>query len=1224
MRGECWSFEQGIVLDVPGVALDWASASDVAGNVSDQTWRAFLDATGRARPNRPLDGVVLTLPADQLIGPAALSREDLIAAGQFLHGRLRDMEEWFGLRLPVYVLVTHCEAVAGFDGFWSQVPAERHGEMFGWSNPHSADTAFAPGWMDAAFAELAATLRGVQLSLAAAAPDSADGQVGDVVLFPGSFAALAGPVRTLTELIFQSTAYREGFFLRGVYFSGSLRSRPILVRQMLTRKALLEGGLVRPVTGRGTRRRRVVRRLQIGMAAAVLVLGSLLAWRLDDLRLGLPTLERPLRDIAEAKARPLVDVSHNTPGDVHWGEKAAASRMLMALSGITLDGLTSPLIPTSWFNGLEGDITAFARVGFDRLIMVVIEERLRDSIEHWLTGESVESVGTSLEARAGQLVAEIDTVGKLAGAVTTYDRLRAEGDAADLRTLVADLFHITLPPGIDSLPRFLSRALKDGQGGVTARFPVAPYADRARARIAAVTHQTFDALTTASTLAEDSGLVIADMTALASGSAGQAKDLAQVHKTIERITGHLEEPWFSWVRTGRRSVDSQFDTLLGTVTANAFLGRALADALSADGQAKITRFRQDLLAHRVPLLDAPLFAAASAEDPSLVLSPAAAALGERLDALFAQPFMVESDAMDLPDGVDVLWDANTLTAAVALYQSWGTYSAASLDGFPPVLRPLIRAEAERRVGAQLVARIARSVTPAPNRRGTLSASGAETDFKAAIQSFRLAAQPAGLLIAAFDEIGQEVSRDDMATALAATAYGLLTGLDTRLTRAGLYAPRRPASAWDGTTPLTQVLFDAPDDKSIDLYLQDQRGRAHTIAVVEAGPPLAYLEQPGGSATSVWEPLVSRWRLVSTDVSDYFAGKPGTALAALESFIRYDLVGLSAATCSEHLSGLTMPPAASDPFAARHRLLLQEVWERCDVLNGGDGTVAGAYSRVAGLFNGGLAGRYPFADQPGGNGVAAVTPDQLLTFFAEYDRVRSSFDAELGQGGLTRAQRSAAQAFIRQMDAVREFLAAYALAKPGAPPPAYALTPAFRTNTAYEKNANQILEWTLEVGAQVVREGMVSESGTPLWQWGDPVRVGLRWAKDSPLLPYAPDGGVPTIETPNTAVFAYDDPWSLITLLRRHAPATGQSSQRDLPQPNLLAFTVPTRDAAAQAGPTGTVVNALGFLRLGVLASDAPPPPAGTPAGTPPPTLVVPAFPVSAPVLSLSGPAGGTQ
>ncbi|MFA7431838.1 MAG: hypothetical protein WCZ23_16905, partial [Rhodospirillaceae bacterium] len=541
--------------------------------------------------------------------------------------------------------------------------------------------------------------------------------------------------------------------------------------------------------------------------------------------------------------------------------------------------------------------------------------------------------------------------------------------------------------------------------------------------------------------------------------------------------------------------------------------------------------------------------------------------------------------------------------------------------FPAVLRPLVRAEAERRVGALMVARIARSASPAPNRRGSIGSRAADDTFKAAIQSFRQATQPAGLLIAAFDDMGQEVPRDDLATALAATAYGLLTGLDTRLTRAGLYAPRRAASAWDGTMSLTQVLFDAPDDKAIDLYLQDQRSRAHAIAVVDAAPPLAYLEQPGGSATSAWEPLVNRWRLLSSDVSGYFAGQPGTALAALESFIRYDLAGLTAGTCSEHLSGLTMPAQASDPFTARHRAILQEVWERCDVLNGGDGAVAGAYSRIASLFNSGLAGRYPFAEQPGGNGLAAVTPDELLTFFAEYDRVRSSFDAELGQGTLTRAQRSAAQAFIRHMDAVRTFLAPYALAKPGAPP-AYALTPAFRVNTAYEKNANQILEWTLDVGAQVVREGMVSESGTPLWQWGDAVAVRLRWAKDSPLLPYAPDGGVPAIETPNTAVFAYDDPWSLITLLRLHAPRKGQSDQRDLPQPNLLAFTVPTRDAAAPAGPTGASVDAVGFLRLGVQASDAPAPPAGTPAGTPPPTLVIPTFPVAAPVLRLSGPVGG--
>ncbi|MFA7431628.1 MAG: type VI secretion system protein, partial [Rhodospirillaceae bacterium] len=680
MDGECWSFEQGIVLDVPGVALDWSSTNELVGSASDQTWRAFLEAAGRARPSRPLDGVVLTIPADRLIGPHAMTREDLIAAGQFLHGRLRDMETWFGLRLPVYLLVSRCDAVPGFDGFWSQIPAERHSEMFGWSNPHSVDTAFTPAWMDAAFTELAIALRGVQVSLAAAA-DPSDRRAGDVVLFPGAFASLAAPVRMLAGLVFQSTAYREGFFLRGIYFSGALAGAsgsraPILVRQLLTRKALLEGGLVRPVSGRWTRRRRLVRRLQVGMAAATVVLALMLAWRLDDLRMGLPTLELPLREIAEVRAQPLADVSHNSPGTVHWGEKAAASRMLMALSDIMLDGLSSPLIPSSWFDSLEGDITAFARVGFDRLIMSVIEERLGDSIEYWLSGQGADAGGTTLEARAKLLVDELARLRVLNQAVMTYDHLRAKGDVADLRTLVADLFHITLPSGIDSLPAFLSRALEDGQGGAAARFSVAPYADRARARITTVADQVFDALTDGSALAEEARLLTVQITGLALGHQADADALAQVTKTVSQLKASLEHPLFAWVRTGKRSVGGQFDALLADMTGNAFLGAPLADVLSAKGQTRVDRFRRTLLAHQAPLLDAPLFAVTSADDPTLVLSPAATDLEARLAALFRQPFMAEADAAVMPDGVDMLWDAEGLSGAVTLYRAWGTYAAA--------------------------------------------------------------------------------------------------------------------------------------------------------------------------------------------------------------------------------------------------------------------------------------------------------------------------------------------------------------------------------------------------------------------------------------------------------------------------------------------------------------------------------------------------------------------
>ncbi|MGC2855980.1 type VI secretion protein IcmF/TssM N-terminal domain-containing protein [Novispirillum sp. DQ9] len=1225
--GGAWAFDQGIVIDVPGLALDWPRDGAEGSAAADQTWSAFLETAGKARPSRPIDGVVLTIPADRLIGPDALGRDALMAAGQALHRRLRDMESWFGLRLPVYLLVSRCDVVPGFTGFWSQVPVERHHEMFGWSNPHSVDAAFTPAWMDAAFDDLAGALRGLQMSLAAAAlpPVGDHDATGDLVLFPGAFDALRAPVRALAGLMFQSTAYREGFFLRGVYFSGALPQpggappAPVLVRHLLTRKALLENGLVRPVTGSYTRRRRIVRRLQVGMAAVSLLLLAGLGWRVDDLRRGLATLVPPLTEIADAHARPVKEVSHESAGRDHWGEDAAATKMLTALGDISMGELRSVLIPTSLFDRLEDDITAFARRGFNRLIMAVIEERLRDQLDHWLTTEPPSDGPDTLATRANRLVEEVAQADLLAQAVATFDRLRAEGDGALLRSLVSTLFAISLPPEVDRLPEFLRRALIDGDAATARRFPLADYAPAAGKKVAATARLTLKALTDSSALADEARLLAADLTALSLASRDAARDIGRVRQRLDTVVRRLEDPWMTWVRTGTRAPEGNFERVLLAIAANPLLGPDVAAALATDGQARVDRFRKLLLTHRGPLLDEALLVADA--QGTLSLSPQVEIFRTRLASLFAQPFMAEAGPATLPDGIDVLWDAEGLEAAVALYRAWSTWRADTLDSYPPVLRPLIRAEGERRTTALMVARIARSVTPAPARRGILSERALEADFKAAVQSFRQAAQPGALIVTAFDEMGQEVVRDDMATSLAATAYGLLAGLDHRLHRAGLYAPRRAAAAWDGTVPLTQVLFDAPDDKAIDLYLQDQRGRAHTIAVVDAGPPLAYLEQPGGSSTTAWEPLVRRWRLLRDDVDAYFAGQPGTAVAALESFIRYDLPALTPATCADRLSALKMPPAAANPFAERHRALMREVWERCDVINGGDGAVAGAFSRVAGLFNDTLAGRYPFAAQPGGEGLAAATPDQVNTFFADYDRLRPSFEAELAHGGLTRAQRSEAQEFVRRMDAARAFLLPFVQAQPGAPPPAYALAPAFRVNTAYEKNANQILEWTLEVGAQTVREGMVSEAGTPLWRWGDPVRVRLRWAKDSPLLPYTPNSGMPRIETPNTAVFAYDDPWALVTLLRRHVPLPGQSDNRDLPQPNLLAFTVPTREPTATTGPTGRVVEALGFLRLGVRPSDAPPPPEGTPAATPPPTLVLPAFPVKAPVLRLTGPQG---
>ena len=145
-----WFFDHGVVLDVAGEYVLGAGG----GTPNERGWRHFLSLLRENRPERPLDGVVLAIPCAELAGPPEAEGARLAAAaekGAALFRRLRQAQESLGMNFPVYILVTGCERVPGFESYVAEIPDHLRGDLFGWSNPYTPETAYRPEWIDEAF-----------------------------------------------------------------------------------------------------------------------------------------------------------------------------------------------------------------------------------------------------------------------------------------------------------------------------------------------------------------------------------------------------------------------------------------------------------------------------------------------------------------------------------------------------------------------------------------------------------------------------------------------------------------------------------------------------------------------------------------------------------------------------------------------------------------------------------------------------------------------------------------------------------------------------------------------------------------------------------------------------------------------------------------------------------------------------------------------------------------
>ncbi|HEX7242630.1 MAG TPA: type VI secretion protein IcmF/TssM N-terminal domain-containing protein, partial [Longimicrobiaceae bacterium] len=384
-----WSFfNRGVVLDVVGDLFLRAG-----GNGSDEWgWRTLLRLLRRHRPERPIDGVVLTVPCSTLYGRGALTRESLASRGEAAFHKLWEAQKQLGLRFPVYVLVTQCDQVAGFRALCSALPAPLLDDAFGWSSPYPLESSFSPAWVDEAFASMDRELYEAQVELLGGAEPAPDPD--GVFRFPGELARLRDPLRTYLHEVFRESAYNESFFFRGVYFTGdadaalpalapavegdveegvpaaAVRSRrPVFLRRLLEDKVLAERGLVRPAATAALSRNRVVRAAQV--ALVLFPLAAVLAGWHSHRRIqrNSTQLVTTLREV-ETDLRRLHGERHDTTetdAQEVWGD-VRAYELLQKMSDVGQRALWSFLLPSSWFSDLRSGVGESMTTAFNQVI----------------------------------------------------------------------------------------------------------------------------------------------------------------------------------------------------------------------------------------------------------------------------------------------------------------------------------------------------------------------------------------------------------------------------------------------------------------------------------------------------------------------------------------------------------------------------------------------------------------------------------------------------------------------------------------------------------------------------------------------------------------------------------------------------------------------------------------------------------------------------------------
>src|SRR3546814_10243721 len=69
----------------------------------------LLQLLNRFRPKRPLDGIILTLPCDELISSKRLNHNEIYERAKVIYTKLWELQSILGIKVPVYVVLTKSE-----------------------------------------------------------------------------------------------------------------------------------------------------------------------------------------------------------------------------------------------------------------------------------------------------------------------------------------------------------------------------------------------------------------------------------------------------------------------------------------------------------------------------------------------------------------------------------------------------------------------------------------------------------------------------------------------------------------------------------------------------------------------------------------------------------------------------------------------------------------------------------------------------------------------------------------------------------------------------------------------------------------------------------------------------------------------------------------------------------------------------------------------------------
>jgi len=1208
-----WFYNHGIVLDLNGKLV-----VDSSQMTSDESqWKLFLNLLANYRPKRALDGVVLTIPASELIGATALSHNAIMERAEYLYGKLWLMQRITGIRIPIYIVVTKCDLVPGFESFCKSLPTHNKRDVFGWSNDHAIESAYDPEWVEEAFSSINQSLYRTQQEIYADAT-IIDGRDG-VFLFPLTLNQLKGRLKTYLNHIFKISGYHEAFFLRGLYFVGDSHFTPsqegkeekiasLSAKQsvkvdskniyfgddLFESKIFREIGLARPISKLLLGNTTAIRFIKIGVAIAVILGTVALLHSNERLQTAKLNLVQALNQISISLEKPQEQLESDGIQKSVFDNQAET--LLKTMTQISVNNLRSIYIPPSWVSSIDSKIKFIMGIAYNRIILSSIFKQLNYKASQLVSigipipvtdpvGDGIDPLRTTEFYKLRNYVFYLTDLEKNADKFNGLGQTTSLHDIADI---LKYLFNYDVPTGFYENTSYYINALTHKNINL---FVFEPYVDNATIKLRMLFDDFQSAIFEPTQIIPGLGQLITNTNQFSGArnySAYDANLLRGIYTSLQRTIDSINNSELQWLNIDSFSPGVQYNLVAQQMANSNFFTSITLGELISDINKNFISFRQKLGGYTSPLVDGGTIFAVEGGLAIARPSDGATSLLNNLTTFYAQSFMAEAQPKSIitaiPIGTFLLWDTLRLQQASSLINDYNDFVNAKLLSFPKLVQPIFQ-----KIGREsLTVNLVNYVTDAEIFSTATTAASAlspEDALMSQVQNYRASAAYLEQILFALSANNANVAFSTLKSLLVSQTYAPLETLDGILSEDSPYAIKDGSfDWWTGENMAALEAFGVNNLTDLNNYLELQRDRINYLAREFAEPLVNFLSQINKQGMPGNLPLVTKWAGIINELLGYAQKAPGNGLTSLESYILGPLNEVTLATCDKYASSVSMI-SVEDTFFMSILINIQEkLYERCAELSGD--VSFKSYTDLAAFFNANLAGRFPFTEKADTT-CPDANPQDIRSYYEMLDAQSANIRTTLTKSKNLGPAGQDALAFIDQMDKVRIFFGGYLVPNSTLPTPAFAFEVTFRTNQEREVRANEILNWYLTSKNTTI--DMRSKSFDGLWTLGDPMKVRFRWAMNSPLQPLPPvKSGSFQVEG-KSATFSYDGAWALLRLLRINQASLADFPNLEDPMPITLSFTIPLTNVVSNmkcAHLTDPLVAKV-FLSLKVMPLNAP-------------------------------------